>query len=354
MRAMARLDPAEQVNQLARQSGFDRVGIARAGPVGRRSFLEDWLRCGYAGQMQYLHRYLPERSDPRLLLPGAKSIIVVAMNYYQPAPSPDEQSGAFGRVAMYAWGQDYHKVVRAKLLTLVQRMRQTVEEPFEARVCVDTAPVLEREWAAAAGVGWIGKNTMVLHQQIGSFSVLGELLTTLELATDEPVADRCGKCTRCLDACPTQAFPAPHVLDASRCVSYLTIELREAIPLELRASVGDWLFGCDVCQQVCPYNRKAPQCSQPELRLRPPAPRVDLIDLLTWSSDDYRAKLGGSAIRRAKLWMLKRNAAVALGNLSAVTVLVPLYHEGARRELELVLEHVRWAQAQQDRTLGKQ
>jgi epoxyqueuosine reductase len=240
---------------------------------------------------------------------------VVALLYHQRPPNNAADDRApRGRVAMYAWGDDYHDVVKAKLLTLVDRMRTELDEPFEARVCVDTVPVVERELAAAAGIGWIGKNTIVLEHTLGSYFFLGELVTTLELAPDTPIADHCGTCTACLEACPTNAFPAPYEMDASRCISYLTIEHRGDIPESLQPDMENWIFGCDICQQVCPYNRDAPEGREPRFAIREPGPQPLLDDVLRWSIDDYRKHLRGSAMKRAKFDMLQRNARLARAN----------------------------------------
>jgi epoxyqueuosine reductase len=293
------------------QLGFDRVGIARAEPIARASYLREWLDSGRAGSMDYLHRYFEQRTDPRAMMPGARSVIVLAVNYHQTTPPrPDDEPR--GRVAMYAWGDDYHRIVKDRLRKMIEAMRQEFDEPLEARPCVDTAPVLEREWAAASGVGWIGKNTMALSRDLGSYFFLGEIVTTLELEPDAPATDHCGACTRCLEACPTQAFPAPYQMDASRCISYLTIEHREDILPEFHSQMGDWLFGCDVCQEVCPFNRKAPTSTT--FPIRSPGPFSALAEVADWSEDQYRAVLRNSAVKRAKLPMLKRNAAIALAN----------------------------------------
>jgi len=310
------VSPAEKkvvVRELAAELGFDRVGIAPAGPVARQAYLREWLDRGRAGRMDYLHRYFELRADPRGLLEGARSVIVTALNYHQHAPPPGDATPR-GRIAMYAWGDDYHRLVRQRLSELADRLRRRLDEPFETRVCVDTAPLLERELAARAGIGWIGKNTMVLHQKLGSYFVLGEILTTLDLPPDQPCTDHCGSCTRCLDACPTQAFPEPYRMDASKCISYLTIELRQAIPAEFHRALGDWIFGCDICQQVCPHTRRAPVTEA--FPIRPPGPYPVLAELLAWSEAERRVALRGSAVKRARLEMLRRNAAIALANLA--------------------------------------
>jgi epoxyqueuosine reductase len=215
---------------------------------------------------------------------------------------------------MYGWGEDYHIVVKDKLFAMADRMRAEWPGAFGFKVCVDTAPLLEREVAAAAGIGWIGKNTMVLDPQLGSYFFLGAIVTTLDLAPDEPLPDRCGTCTACLEACPTDAFPAPYEMDASRCISYLTIEHRDAVSENLQPLMSDWIFGCDVCQQVCPYNRRAPVTTEPRFAIRDPGPEPLLDDILSWTQEDYRRLLRGSAMKRAKLDALQRNARIAMQN----------------------------------------
>ncbi|MCO6439194.1 MAG: tRNA epoxyqueuosine(34) reductase QueG [Phycisphaerae bacterium] len=309
------------VLRLAARAGFDLCGIAPAEPHARGDYLRAWLAAGRAGSMDYLHRNLESRLDPRELLDGARSVIVTAMNYHQPqaAFNPNDSTDARprGRVARYAWGEDYHRILKDRLFDLVHSLEQALPSPFRFRVCVDTAPIIERELAARAGLGWIGKNTMVLSRRLGSYFFIGEVLTDLDIAADEPASDHCGACTACLDACPTAAFPAPYEMDASRCISYLTIEHRGAIDDSLAALTGDWLFGCDVCQEVCPYNREAPATIDPQLAARHPAPDVDLQEVLAWTPDDYRRHLRGRAMKRAKLDMLQRNARIALDNSGA-------------------------------------
>jgi len=239
----------------------------------------------------------------------------VALNYHQPAPNrPSSEDRPVGRIARYAWGDDYHRVIKSKLFALADRMRAELSDAFEAKACVDTAPLIEREAAAAAGIGWIGKNTMVLSRGLGSYFFLGGLVTTLDIEPDAPTMNHCGSCTACLDACPTQAFPAPYQMDARRCISYLTIEHRGEIDPALERKMDDWVFGCDVCQEVCPFNRDAPSTTEPRFTVRSPGPALRLNDVRDWSIDDYRRELRGSAMKRAKLDMLQRNARIALGN----------------------------------------
>ncbi len=309
-------DATALVKQLAADVGFDRCGIAGAEPIGRAEYLGAWLEAGRAGSMAYLHRYFEKRTNPRALLEGARSVIVVALLYNQPhQPAAEDAPARRGRIAMYAGGDDYHAIVKDRLRAMVGRLRNELSCPFEAKTCVDTSPLLEREVAASAGIGWIGKNTMVLDRGLGSYFFLGEIVTTLELTPDEPLVDRCGTCTACLDACPTGAFPAPYEMDASRCISYLTIEHRGDIPARLQHQMGEWVFGCDVCQEVCPYNRRAPLSREPGFAYRPPAPNPSVDELLDWTVEDYRTKLRGSAMKRAKFEMLRRNALIARRNI---------------------------------------
>ena len=306
---------SQVVKELANQAGFDRCGITMAIPTSRRQYLRAWLDAGRAGSMQYIHRHFEKRADPQLLLEGARSVIVVALLYNQSAPTSENEPGDRGRVAKYAWGNDYHAVVKDKLLTMVEGLQARISGPFKSKICVDTAPVLERELAAAAGIGWIGKNTMVLHETLGSYFFLGVVLTTLDLASDDPVPDRCGICTSCLEACPTGALPAPYQMDAARCISYLTIEHRGNIPADLEPLMGDWLFGCDICQEVCPYNRRAPETHESQFAIRAPGPRPPLDSVLGWTVEDYRRRFRGSAMKRATLEMLQRNARIIRRNL---------------------------------------
>ncbi len=319
MRSMDVRNATAIVKKAAFELGFDRCGIARATPIGRADYFHRWLQSGRAGTMEYLHKYAEQRTDPGKLQEGAKSVIVVALSYNQPQPPQPDNGGPFGRVAMYAWGNDYHKVVKKKLFALADRLRETIKEPFESKACVDTAPLLERELAAAAGVGWIGKNTMALDAKLGSYFFLGALVTTLVLEPDDPAIDHCGTCTACLDACPTQAFPEPYEMDATRCISYLTIEHRSAIDDELQLKMGNWIFGCDVCQEVCPHNRTAPVTAESRFAIRPPGPYVSLGEVENWSEQDYAELLRGSAMKRASLDMLQRNAAIVRRALSTTS-----------------------------------
>ncbi len=316
---------ARFVKTLARSVGFDLVGVTLARPLERAAYYRDWLAAGHAGTMAYLKRNVQIRANPAELLPRARSVICVAINYrradgYARPPRVEGSEGRgpdgllTGRVAQYARGRDYHVVFHRLLTELVERLRERLQEPFESRAFVDTGPLLERELAAAAGLGWIGKNTCLLNEKLGSYLLLGELITTLDLAPDEPVAERCAACTRCIKACPTNAIIGPRALDASRCIAYLTIEDRSEIPGDLQRAMGDWVFGCDACQQVCPYNARGPVGKHPELAGELFCARPDLIRLLALRSGDYRRLTVGTAVRRATRNMWRRNAAIALGN----------------------------------------
>ena len=303
----------DAVKRRALGLGFDLVGVAPAGPSAYRDYFRRWLDEGRAGSMHYLHHRFDQRTDPAAYLPGARSVICVALNYHVPLePAPDDGAPQ-GRVARYALGDDYHEVIKSRLHALADWLRGEYPEA-QTRACVDTAPVMEKELAARAGLGWIGKNTCLINAERGSWLLLGEVITTLPLAPDAPVTDHCGTCTRCIDACPTGAITAPYQLDARRCISYLTIEHRGEIAPELRDPIGDWLYGCDVCQDVCPHNRAAPEATGPALRPRFPTGTLNVDDVSTWTEDDYRATLRHSAMKRVKLPVLQRNARIVRDN----------------------------------------
>jgi epoxyqueuosine reductase len=310
----------QAVKARALELGFDRVAIGPAESPEHGMEFERWLDAGYAGTMDYLERGRADRLDPERLLAGSRSVVAVALSYNATvshegpdntpvvASSPDDWQS----VARYARGRDYHDVMRPGLVELGEFIREAAGADVRCRVAVDTSAVLERDLAARAGLGWIGKNTNLLTSSLGSYFFIGIVLTTVDLVADERQPDRCGTCTACLDACPTRAFVAPYVLDARRCISYLTIEHRGAIAEELRADIGGWLFGCDVCQDVCPWNRKAEPTREPALA--PSVPFGSLEDLLDLDRDGFRARFRGSAIARSKRSGLLRNAAIVLGN----------------------------------------
>jgi epoxyqueuosine reductase len=357
----------------ARAIGFDLCGVTPAGELlSDRGALTRWLERGFAGEMNYLHD--PRRLDPAMALEGARSVVVLGLNYNAAEPYStriltDDQT-PYGWISRYAWGDDYHTVVGKMLDALTGKMRAEIPEPFTARAYVDTGPISERSAAHAAGLGWVAKNTLLIHPELGSWVFLAVILTTLELAptvgAEGPVADLCGNCTLCIDACPTQAITEPYVLDARRCISYLTIELRGPIPEELRAGVGEMIFGCDICQEVCPWNRKAPIAAGPDFRPREfsspsqgaeePSGRAErslFSPALEWiaslTETEFREIFRGSSIKRTKWRGLIRNACVALGNsgLQASAESYPQVVEVLSRLAagpdELIAEHARWA-----------
>jgi epoxyqueuosine reductase len=331
----------EQINAEATALGFDLVGITSAEPLAHGSRLRAWVAQGFAGEMGYMSRDVDKRVNPSRVLPEVRSIIVLAMNYYT-SPSMPEASPGRGWISRYAWGQDYHSVLRNKLEALVAFIRAFEGADVRARWYVDTGPILERELAWRAGLGWPGKNTTLINRRVGSWLFLGAILLDRELVYDAPATAHCGTCTRCLVACPTGALVAPGVLDARRCISYLTIELRGPIPREFRPLMGTHIFGCDICQAVCPWNRRAPVASEAAFLPRAGFAAPELIPLLSLSDDEFRARFRGSAITRAKRPGLLRNVAVALGNLRDLRALPAL--EVALHDAEPVLRsHAAWA-----------
>ena len=329
-----------RLKQRAGELGFDLAGIAPATPADGFAHLQDWLARGFAGEMTYLHHHNAARRDPAAVLPDVRSVVMVAMNY-RPPEAP-EAGPLRGQVARYAGGADYHDVLRRRLNELLVWIQ--AEAPgTTGRAVVDTAPLLERDFARRAGLGWFGKNTMLIHKRLGSYFFLGALLLDRALEHDAAFAtSHCGSCTRCLDACPTEAFAAPFQLDARRCISYLTIELRGAIPEELRPGIGDWVFGCDVCQEVCPWNRKAPLGTEPEFAPAAVGRTLDLIELLSLSEEEFRRRYRGTALWRTRRRGLLRNAAIALGNLGDRRAL-PALEKALDDPEPLVCDAARWA-----------
>lgn len=333
---------AAHFKERARGLGFDLVGIAPAARPDTLPQLQQWLQAGFHGEMQYLPRRSEAYAHPSSLQMGVRSVILAALNYGPPV----EALGKIGRMAAYAQGSaDYHDVLRGKLSQLADVLHE-LQPGCRTRCAVDTAPLLERDFARRAGLGWFGKNTMLINKHRGSYFFLGAVLTDCELPPDEPhSASHCGTCTRCLDACPTQAFPEPHVLDATKCISYLTIELRNAVvPRELRTGMENWLFGCDVCQEVCPWNRHAEPSSVPEFSIDP----LDLLDageLVQMTEAEFSQRYGHTPLARPGWGGMTRNAAIVLGNsgdLNAVKLLIPLL----TRESAVVRETAVWALGQ--------
>ncbi|MGB9640785.1 MAG: tRNA epoxyqueuosine(34) reductase QueG [Anaerolineales bacterium] len=311
--------------------GFSLVGITTPDIPDHFELFQNWIKAGYQGEMEYLSRphSLVCREDPRELLPQAKSIIILGMNYPNPHDCPDLankeefQGGdkAFpltGRVAAYAWGRDYHLVMKERMRQLAVYLEELVGEPIHYRVFSDSAPILERDLAQRAGLGWIGKNSCLINPKLGSYFFLGEILLDYVLPPDTPFsADYCGKCNRCIQACPTKCIQPNRTLDARRCIAYLTIELRSAIPESFHASIGNWLFGCDICQEVCPWNQHALERTVDlELRLNQELFPLDLSRIFQLDESQYHQRFSESAIQRSKLRGLSRNAAIVLGNLA--------------------------------------
>ena len=321
---------AAQIKQRASESGFDLVGISSAEPSRWGEYLRKWLDEGQAGEMSYLANRFDERTTPQTYLPGARSIICVAINYHVPLKDiPESEKASAGRIARYALGDDYHDVMKSRLHALADWIRQTIPGA-QTRACVDTAPVMEKELAVRSGVGWLGKNTCLINPKIGSWLLLGEVLTTLELPSDEAATDHCGTCTRCIDACPTGAITAPYQLDARRCISYLTIEHRGDIATELQPKIGNWLYGCDICQDVCPHNSKAPASGDPAFAPRFPTGSLDVEEVANWTDEEFRLRLRGSAMKRVKLPLLQRNARIVAANVGAHGR-VPLHNASGTR-----------------------
>lgn len=331
---------SQRITAAAYACGFDLAGIATLGPADTIEAFDRWLARGFAGTMQYMERGADKRRDSRRVVDGAHSAIVVALQYGGREPS--------GSVARYARGDDYHDLMLARLNDLLTRIRALSAVPVTGKAYVDTGPLLERDLARRAGLGWFGKNTNLIHPDLGSFFFLGALLVDLALEPDAPFeSDRCGSCTRCLDACPTDALVEPRVLDATRCISYLTIELRTDIPLELRAPMGDLVYGCDICQDVCPWNVRFSRALEepafaPREALGGKDARTLAREVLAMDDAAFRTAFADSPVKRTKLRGLKRNAAVVLGNIGS-TDDVPVLLAALEDPEPLVREHAAWA-----------
>jgi epoxyqueuosine reductase len=360
----------------AKSLGFEGCGVVRAEKFPELERISQWMAGGYAGEMKYLAD--PRRSDPQSIMPGIQSVIVCLLNYNTPLPLSTDSSAyqddedPRGWISRYAWGTDYHEVLLARLNKLVDSLRERFQEPFEMRAYVDTGPLQERVLAKYAGLGWLGKNTLLLNEKLGSFFFLGVILTTLNLepalaAGEMAPPDLCGNCRQCLDACPTQAFVEPYVLDARKCISYLTIELRGSIPEEFREPMGYHVFGCDICQDVCPWNQRAPDTAIQEFQPRalpvlqelqkqsPPSPESEtffhprLERLAGMSEVEFREIFRASPIKRTKWRGLVRNACIALGNsrlkrsTPAHVLIIQLLKRLAACPEEIIAESAQWA-----------
>lgn len=295
---------SQLVKEKAKALGFDFCGISRAEFLEEEApKLENWLKQGMHGQMHYMENHFDKRLDPTKLVEGARSVVTLLYNYY---PEEDLSQSNNYKISKYAYGQDYHFVIKDKLRNLVAELQEEIGE-IEGRVFVDSAPVMERAWAKRSGVGWVGKNSLLLTKQRGSFFFLAELISDLELQADGPIKDYCGTCTRCLDACPTDAIVAPYVVDGSRCISYYTIELKEEIPKEAQAKFENWIFGCDICQDVCPWNRHASPHQEPDFSPHPELRSMHKKDWEELTEEAFRKLFKKSAVKRTKYQGLQRN-----------------------------------------------
>ena len=302
------LSVTQQIKQKAFEIGFHKVGIARAEPLEtERAHLRQWLEKDFQGEMQWLEREPEKRADPRMIFAAAESVVVVALNYYTPHEHAADETR--GKISRYAWGDDYHDVLKEKLGALLAFVK-TLDERANGKICVDTAPVMDKAWAARAGLGWIGKHSNLITKEYGSWVFLGEILLDLKLEYDAEIEpDHCGTCTLCLDACPTDALPAPYLVDSRRCLSYATIELRSPeLPDEISKDLNGWFYGCDICQDVCPWNRFEKPTTEARFEPRQQETAINLEEILNFSPDEYAARFRRSAIKRAKLPGLKRNA----------------------------------------------
>lgn len=393
---------AQAIKALALEMGFVAVGITTPDPPAHLDVYADWLKQGYHGEMKYLAepRRVYLRTQPDKLLPGCQSIIVLAARYAAPPSIPQplppqkreeharlhpqaergegfpsssesetrgeglqgDQDNFFARVAAYAWGDDYHLILRQRMETLMQRIQEIRGKPISYRCFTDSAPILERELAQRAGLGWIGKNTCLIHPHLGSYLFLAEIFTDLALPPDPPfIPDRCGTCQRCIQACPTQCILPNRTIDARRCISYLTIELKSAIPPELRPLLGDWVFGCDICQQVCPWNRRVSESpSFPEFQPRAKQVWLSPVQILSQSQEEFKQEFHRTPLLRPKRRGLSRNAAVVLGNLSRsrpslqFSILKFIVHALQNHSDSLVRQHLVWSLAQLNLDIAQQ
>jgi epoxyqueuosine reductase len=347
----AKLDPATlsaSLRDWAKELGFTGLGVANIDLPADEAFFLDWLRAGFNGEMGYMSRHGSKRSRPAELVPGTVSCVSVRMDYW-PQDAAEATAaladGSTGYVSRYALGRDYHKVLRARLQKLCNRIQEAVG-PFGYRVFTDSAPVLEKALARNAGLGWIGKHTNLIDRNAGSYFFLGEIYLNLKLPADAPSSAHCGSCSACMPACPTGAIVAPYRLDARRCISYLTIELAGSIPIEFRRAIGNRIYGCDDCQLVCPWNKFAKPSVEKDFAVRHGLDHAQLVDLFAWSESEFLNKTSGSAIRRIGYERWLRNVAVALGNAPSSAQVIAGLSARAQHPSALVREHVNWALAQ--------
>ncbi len=338
----------ERIQHRAQELGFELVGITPAEQSQTIQRYRKWIDNGYAGEMGYLKRHLPLKEDTRQLLQEAKSVISLAMNYYTKDPPNNlVNDPSRGQISRYAWGDDYHDIIRERLLELAEYIRNTAETEVKSRVFVDSGPVLEREFAQKAKLGWIGKNTNLINWRSGSWYFLAEVLVNLELEydTNEPLRGSCGTCTLCIEACPTDAIVEPNWLDSRLCISYLTIELRDSIPVELRPQMGNLIFGCDICQEVCPWNSKANPTTEQAFHPRDGNLAPELLSLVNMTQTEFSSRYKDSPIKRAKRRGFLRNVLIAIGNWGSQTG-VPALKEALHDDEPLIRGHAAWALGQ--------
>lgn len=340
---------AQDIRSWSKELGFDEIGISNTDLSTHETHLMNWLAAGYHGEMSYMDEHGVKRSRPEKLIPGTIRIISARMNYQTPDAVNEEEvleNNELAYISRYALGRDYHKVIRKRLQKLADKIAKEVG-PFGYRAFVDSAPVLEKALAEKAGLGWIGKHTNLINKECGSWFFLGELYTDLPLPIDQPVEEHCGTCNKCIEVCPTQAIIAPYKLDARRCISYHTIELRESIPVEFRKAMGNRIYGCDDCQLYCPWNRFEQKSELADFAVRNNLDAPELIDLFNWSEKDFLNNTEGSAIRRIGYECWLRNIAVALGNVPRNSTIkekvINALREKQNHASELVQEHVEWA-----------
>lgn len=347
---MTSIELTKKIKQSAFDLGFDLVGITDASPPTSFSIYQDWIADGNHGQMNYLSsdRALSHRQDLQKVLPNCQSVIMLGKKI-TPSQFDSEKKEAHGKVASYAWNLDYHDTLLPLLKKLSEQIQTFAQQPVNARYYTDTGPILERELASRAGLGWIGKNSMLINPDLGSFFLIAELLVDIELKPDEPFSkDHCGNCTKCIEACPTSCILPNRTIDSRRCLSYLTIELKEAIPCELRPYINDWIFGCDICQQVCPWNKRSTPSTDPNFVAREGIAQPNLLNDLELTSEEFNKKFKGSPIKRTKRRGYLRNILIILGNKRNPKFL-PLFEKILNTESEtLIRQHAAWAIGQLD------
>jgi len=329
----------EQIKRRALALGFDEMRVAPAVEAAHADLFRDWIAQGKEGDMQWLNRNVERRSDPRLVVPEAKSVIVLAKSYFQGEADPRENNSQVGKIARYAWGDDYHDLIEAMLKELYAEIEVL---GGSGRYYVDTGPVLERDFAGESGLGWNGKSTLQIHKKMGTWFFLAVIITTLDLQPDQKQKDYCGSCTRCITACPTEAITAPRRLDARRCISYLTIEHKGSIPVEFRRAMGDRIYGCDDCLDACPWNKFAQASSEATFQAKQSVSEMSLRDFMALDDEEFRKLFRKSPIKRSKRNRFLRNVCVALGNVGTVEDL-PALNKAVEKEEPLIAEHAQWA-----------